>query len=151
MKKLIGLSLALAMATSLAGCDTPQGQNAAGGAVMGGATGALLGAALTGRPGGAVIGGVTGAATGAMVASAMTPQDPGYRAAPASLRGVLLRLLRQSRLQDLLLIDANVEARRVFLQASGMTLVPRPTVRSSARSCPRPITASGEDSRGPTA
>jgi len=82
MKKLTCLSLALAMATSLAGCDTPQGQNAAGGAVMGGATGALLGAALTGRPGGAVIGGVTGAATGAMVASAMTPQDPGYAPPP---------------------------------------------------------------------
>ena len=82
MKKLTCLSLALAMATSLAGCDTPQGQNAAGGAVMGGATGALLGAALTGRPGGAVLGGVTGAATGAMVGAATTPPGPGYPPPP---------------------------------------------------------------------
>src|SRR6202034_1010876 len=82
MKKLIGLSLALATATWLAGCDTPQGQNAAGGAVVGGATGALLGAALTGRPRGAAIGAVTGAATGAMVASAATPQEPGYAPPP---------------------------------------------------------------------
>ena len=82
MKKLIGTSLALAMAASLAGCDTPQGQNAAGGAVLGGATGALLGAALTGRPGGAVLGGVTGAATGAIVGSAATPPGPGYPPPP---------------------------------------------------------------------
>jgi len=83
MKKLIGISLALTMAASLAGCDTPQGQNAAGGAVVGGATGALLGAALSGgRPGAAVLGGVTGAATGAIVGSAMTPQDPGYAPPP---------------------------------------------------------------------
>jgi hypothetical protein len=82
MKKLIGISLALAMAASLAGCDTPQGQNAAGGAVLGGATGALLGAALTGRPGGAVLGGVTGAATGAMVGAATTPPGPGYPPPP---------------------------------------------------------------------
>jgi predicted small secreted protein len=82
MKKLIGLSLALAMATSLAGCDTPQGQNAAGGAVLGGATGALLGAALTGRPGGALVGGVTGATTGAIVAAAATPRDAGYAPPP---------------------------------------------------------------------
>ena len=82
MKKLIGTSLALAMAASLAGCDTTQGQNAAGGAVVGGATGALLGAALTGRPGGAVLGGVTGAATGAIVGSAATPPGPGYYPPP---------------------------------------------------------------------
>ena len=82
MKKLIGISLALTMAASLAACDTPQGQNAAGGAVVGGATGALLGAALTGRPGGAVLGGVTGAATGAMVGAATTPPGPGYPPPP---------------------------------------------------------------------
>ena len=82
MLKFSGLALGLAAALSLAGCNTPEGQGAAGGAVLGGATGALLGAALTGRPGGAVIGGVTGAATGAMVASAMTPRDPGYAPPP---------------------------------------------------------------------
>ena len=79
MKKLIGLSLALAMASSLAACDTPQGQNAAGGALLGGATGALLGSALSGgRPGATVVGAVAGAAGGAMVASAATPPGPGY-------------------------------------------------------------------------
>jgi hypothetical protein len=78
MNRWIGLSLAMAMATSMTACDTPQGQNAAGGALVGGATGALLGAALTGRPGGAAVGAVTGAATGAIVASAATPREPGY-------------------------------------------------------------------------
>jgi hypothetical protein len=82
MKTSISLSLALATALSLSACDTPQGQNAAGGALLGGATGALLGAAITGRPGGAMIGGVTGAAAGAMIGSATTPQEPGYAPPP---------------------------------------------------------------------
>ena len=82
MKTLIHLSLALAAALSLSACDTPQGQNAAGGAVLGGATGALIGAAITGRPGGALVGGVTGAAAGAMIGSAATPQQPGYAPPP---------------------------------------------------------------------
>ena len=83
MKKLIGLSLALAMASSLAACDTPQGQNAAGGALLGGATGALLGSALSGgRPGATVVGAVAGAAGGAMIASASTPPGPGYPPPP---------------------------------------------------------------------
>ncbi len=77
MKKLIFLSLTMAAAMSVAGCDTPQGQNAAGGAVLGGATGALLGGALTNRPGGALVGGIAGAATGAMIGSAATPPGPG--------------------------------------------------------------------------
>ncbi|MGD0562291.1 MAG: glycine zipper domain-containing protein [Roseiarcus sp.] len=78
MKKLIFLSLAMATAVSVAGCDTPQGQNAAGGALVGGATGALIGGALTNRPGGALVGGIAGAATGAMIGSAATPPGPGY-------------------------------------------------------------------------
>ena len=68
--KFCGLALALAATVSLAGCNTPDGQGAAGGAVLGGATGALLGAALTNRPAGALLGGVAGAATGAMIGSA---------------------------------------------------------------------------------
>jgi len=63
----------------IAGCETPQQQNAANGAVLGGAAGALLGGALTGRPGGAIVGGITGAAAGAMIGSASTPPGPGYR------------------------------------------------------------------------
>ncbi len=78
MKRLIFLSLAMATAVSMAGCDTPQGQNAAGGALIGGATGALLGGALTNRPAGAIVGGIAGAATGAMIGSAATPPGPGY-------------------------------------------------------------------------
>jgi len=83
MLKFSGLALGLAAALSLAGCNTPEGQGAAGGAVLGGATGALLGAAVTGRPGGALLGGVAGAATGAMIGSASAaPQDPGYAPPP---------------------------------------------------------------------
>jgi hypothetical protein len=78
MRKLLFLSLAMAAALSAAGCDTPQGQNAAGGALIGGATGALIGGALTNRPGGALVGGIVGATTGAMVGSASTPPGPGY-------------------------------------------------------------------------
>jgi len=70
MRKISGLAIGLAAALTLAGCDTPQGQAAGGGAIIGGATGALLGAAITHRPGGALLGGVAGAATGAMIGSA---------------------------------------------------------------------------------
>ncbi len=77
MIRLIHLCAALAVVAPLAGCNTPQGQNAAGGALLGGATGALLGAAVTGRPGGALVGGAIGAAGGAMIGSASTP-PPGY-------------------------------------------------------------------------
>jgi len=78
MRKLIFLSLAMATAVSLAGCDTPQGQNAAGGAILGGATGALIGGAITGRPGGALVGAGVGAATGAAIGASATPPGPGY-------------------------------------------------------------------------
>jgi len=76
MKKLIVLSLAAAIALSIAGCNTPQGQNAAGGALVGGATGALIGGAATGKVGGALVGGAVGAAGGAMIGSALTPTGP---------------------------------------------------------------------------
>jgi len=77
MKALIRLMAAAASAIALAGCDTPQGQNAAGGALLGGATGAIIGSAVShGSPGGALVGGALGAATGAMVGSAATPPGP---------------------------------------------------------------------------
>ncbi|HXT06151.1 MAG TPA: hypothetical protein VN715_04350 [Roseiarcus sp.] len=83
MLKVTGLALGVAAALSLAGCNTPEGQGAAGGAIIGGATGALLGGAITNRPGGALLGGVAGAATGAMIGSAAArPQDPGYAPPP---------------------------------------------------------------------
>src|SRR5580658_3173826 len=81
MNKLIHLCAALAIAAPLAGCDTPEGQNAAGGAVLGGAMGALIGAAATGRPAGALAGAAIGAGTGAVVGAASTP-PPGYYYGP---------------------------------------------------------------------
>jgi osmotically inducible lipoprotein OsmB len=81
MKKLLILSLAATAALALAGCDTPQGQNAANGALLGGATGAVLGGVLTGKPVGALVGGVAGATTGAMIGSASTPPGPGSQCA----------------------------------------------------------------------
>ena len=83
MGKMTGLALCVAAAFSLAGCNTPEGQGAAGGALFGGATGALLGAAVSNRPEGALLGGVAGAAAGAMIGSASArPQDPGYAPPP---------------------------------------------------------------------
>jgi hypothetical protein len=81
MKTLLVLALAAIAAAPLVGCDTPQGQNAAGGALLGGATGAILGGAITGRPGGALVGAATGAAAGAIIGSAATPPGPGYHCA----------------------------------------------------------------------
>jgi hypothetical protein len=77
MKVLVLMTMVAASAIALAGCQTPQQQNAAGGAVLGGATGAIIGSAVShGSPGGALVGGVLGAATGAMVGSAATPPGP---------------------------------------------------------------------------
>ena len=77
MNRLIPLAAALAMAASLAGCNTPEGQNAGNGAVLGGLAGALIGGAATGHVGGALAGGAIGAATGATIGAASTP-PPGY-------------------------------------------------------------------------
>jgi hypothetical protein len=76
MKKLMILSLAVAAALPIAGCETPQQQNAANGAVLGGVAGALIGGAATGRPGGALAGAAIGAASGAVIGSASTPPGP---------------------------------------------------------------------------
>ena len=81
MRKLTGLALGLAATLALVGCDTPQGQAAGGGAIIGGATGALLGAAISNRPEGALLGGVAGAATGAMIGSASAANAPPRRCA----------------------------------------------------------------------
>jgi len=81
MKRLMLLSFAVA-GLALAGCETPQQQNAANGAVLGGLTGALIGGAATDRPGGALAGAAIGAATGAIIGSAATPPGPGYAPPP---------------------------------------------------------------------
>ena len=82
MKKVLALMLALATAASLSACNTPAGQNAAGGAVVGGAGGAMLGAAISGNPNGALIGGLAGATAGALIGANAAPQDPGYAPPP---------------------------------------------------------------------
>jgi predicted lipid-binding transport protein (Tim44 family) len=80
MRRFVFAAVALASASALAGCQTPQQQNAANGAVLGGATGALIGGLASGRAGGALAGGAIGAATGAIIGSAArpAPPPPGY-------------------------------------------------------------------------
>ncbi|THD42719.1 MAG: glycine zipper 2TM domain-containing protein [Bradyrhizobium sp.] len=87
MKTVMVLLLAGLAAAPLAGCDTPQQQNAANGALLGGATGAVLGGLLTGRPGGALVGAAAGATTGAIVGSASTPPGPYYGPGPGPAPG----------------------------------------------------------------
>jgi len=79
MKKLLSIAVVVATAGALAGCNTP-GERAAGGALIGGATGAAIGGLATGRVGGAVVGGLIGAAGGAIVGGATAPQPvcPNY-------------------------------------------------------------------------
>ena len=73
MKKVVALTLALTSAVALAGCNTP-GERAAGGAVIGGATGALVGAAVSGgRPGATLAGAAIGATGGALVGASTAP------------------------------------------------------------------------------
>lgn len=85
MKRMILLGAAVASSLALAGCYTP-GDRAAGGAVLGAGTGALLGAAATGRGSGALAGAAIGAASGAVIGAATTPPPPpryGYYSRPA--------------------------------------------------------------------
>lgn len=81
MNRAILLCAAVAIVAPLAGCDTPQGQNAASGAILGGAAGALIGAAATGHPAGALTGAAIGAGSGAVIGAAATP-PPGYYYGP---------------------------------------------------------------------
>ena len=69
----IFLASALIVTLSGAGCVTSD-ERAAGGAVMGAGTGAVVGALATGRPGGALAGAAIGAGTGAIVGAATTPR-----------------------------------------------------------------------------
>jgi hypothetical protein len=85
LRSLTRLALAGATLVSLSACETPQQTNAAVGGVMGGATGAVVGSAVSGgSPGAALAGGVIGAATGAMLGAAATPPGPGYYPPPHS-------------------------------------------------------------------
>ena len=73
MKKLIFSAFAVATALALAGCNTPQ-DRATGGALIGGAAGAAIGASATHNAGGAVAGGILGAATGAIIGGSTAPE-----------------------------------------------------------------------------
>jgi hypothetical protein len=78
MKRILSLSLAFAAAVSIAGCETPQQQNALVGGALGAGTGALIGSAVSGgSAGGALAGAAIGAGSGALIGSAATP-GPGY-------------------------------------------------------------------------
>ena len=66
------VAAALAAVLAGAGCTVAE-ERAGGGAVLGAATGSILGALATGRPGGALAGAALGGATGAIVGAATTP------------------------------------------------------------------------------
>jgi len=70
MKKVL---IVAAMALTLAGCETARQDRVAGGALIGGGTGALIGGLATRSAGGAVAGGLIGAAAGAIIADATRP------------------------------------------------------------------------------
>jgi hypothetical protein len=57
-----------AMALALAGCETARQDRVAGGALIGGGGGALIGGLATRSAGGALAGGLIGAAAGAIIA-----------------------------------------------------------------------------------
>ena len=80
MRRILTLSLlALAAAVSVAGCQTPQQQNALVGGALGAGTGALIGSAVGGgSAGSALAGAAIGAGTGAMIGAAATPTGPTY-------------------------------------------------------------------------
>jgi len=71
MKKWLAMG---AVVLSLGAC-TAQEERAGAGALIGGATGAVIGGLATGRAGGAVAGGVIGAAGGAIIGGATAPAD----------------------------------------------------------------------------
>ncbi|MBN9083518.1 MAG: hypothetical protein BGP04_14905 [Rhizobiales bacterium 62-17] len=74
MKKFALAGAALAAVLSLAACNTP-GERAAGGAVIGGAGGALVGAAVSGgSAGGTLAGAAIGAAGGAVIGANTAPR-----------------------------------------------------------------------------
>lgn len=70
MKKILAVA---ALALTLAGCETARQDRVAGGALIGGGTGALIGGLASRSAGGAVAGGLIGAAAGAIIADATRP------------------------------------------------------------------------------
>ncbi len=82
MKKTVLLTVALASALALGGCNSYNPQDrAVGGALIGGATGAAIGTAAGGHAGGAVAGGLLGAAAGGIIGANTAPPPPPPRCA----------------------------------------------------------------------
>ena len=77
MKKTVLLVAAAVSALGLAGCqNNTRAENTVGGAVLGGAAGAVIGSAVTGgRAGGAIIGGVAGAVAGGAIGNSQPAVD----------------------------------------------------------------------------
>ena len=77
MKKVVALTVALATALALSGCNSYNPTDRAlGGAAIGGAAGAVIGGVASGSVGGALVGGALGAAGGAVIGHATTPRRP---------------------------------------------------------------------------
>jgi outer membrane lipoprotein SlyB len=78
MKRHISTAMLFALAIAMVSAQPAAAQDALGGALLGGAAGAVIGGAVTGRAGGAIAGGVIGAAAGAAIAGSMQPRRRGY-------------------------------------------------------------------------
>ena len=77
---MLGLALASVAALNVAACSSSPGERALGGAVVGGAAGAIVGGMISRDSGtGALVGGALGAATGAIIGAATTPREPAAR------------------------------------------------------------------------
>jgi uncharacterized protein YcfJ len=72
-KQMHRLLVVIALALTLAGCETARQDRVLGGALLGGAAGGLIGGLAGGSAGAAVAGGVVGAAAGAIIADATRP------------------------------------------------------------------------------
>ena len=75
MRKLLIVGVA---ALSLAGCQTVAEQRAGQGALIGGATGAVIGGVAGRSAGAALAGGAIGAVAGGMIGHATAPSEPCY-------------------------------------------------------------------------
>ncbi len=79
MMRILTVSLALAAGLSVAGCETPQQQNALVGGALGAGAGALVGSAVSGGNAGSTLAGAAiGAGSGALIGAAATPPGPYY-------------------------------------------------------------------------
>jgi len=78
MKQIVTALALLTLAPAVLPVQPAAAQDALGGALLGGAAGAVIGGAATGRAGGAVAGGIIGAAAGAAIAGSMEPRARGY-------------------------------------------------------------------------